>query len=217
MNKIIISLFVAGLLFGSGPCVASCGPFLITYIAGSKKNISKGIMVYILFSAARIFVYVVLSLAILFLSRFAIERLLGGLYKYVLISGGGFIIIIGLFMAFGKKLEFGLWRSLHKNLLERDKKSIFAVGLAIGLLPCAPLLSILSYVGLISRTWLDSLLYALAFGIGTFVSPLILLTILAGIIPRLFLEKKTVYSSIFSFICGSTIIFLGIQLITRAF
>jgi len=217
MNKIIISLFLTGLLFGSGPCIASCGPFLIAYIAGAKKNISKGIMVYILFSSARIFVYVVLGLVIFFLSRFAIERLLGGLYKYVLILGGGFIIIIGLFLAFGKRLEFKFCRSLHKNLLERDKKSIFTVGLIIGFLPCAPLLSILSYVGLISRTWLASLLYSLSFGIGTFASPLILLTILAGIVPRLFLEKKAIYYSIFSFICGSTIIFLGIQLILRAF
>ncbi len=174
-------------------------------------------MVYILFSVARISVYVALSLAIFFLSRFAIERLLGGLYKYVLILGGGFIIIIGLFMVFGKKLEFNFWQSLYKNLLERDKKSIFTVGLIIGLLPCAPLLSILSYVGLISRTWLSSLLYSLSFGIGTFVSPLIMLTILAGIIPRIFLEKKAIYSSIFSLICGLTIIFLGIQLIWRAF
>ncbi|MDP3731697.1 MAG: sulfite exporter TauE/SafE family protein, partial [Candidatus Omnitrophota bacterium] len=175
---------MTGLLFGSGPCIASCGPFLVTYIAGTKKNISKGIMVYILFSLARIFVYLVLGLTIFFFSRFAVERLLGGLYKYVLILGGGFIMSIGLFMAFGRRLEFSFWQSLHKNLLERDKKSIFSVGLAIGLLPCAPLLSILSYVGLVSRTWFSSLLYSLAFGFGTFVSPLILLAILAGVIPR---------------------------------
>jgi len=216
MNKIIISLFLTGLLFGSGPCVASCGPFLITYIAGAKKNIPRGIMVYILFSSARIIVYVVLGLVIFFLSRFAIEKLLGGLYKYVLILGGGFVIIIGLFMAFGRRLEFNFCQSLHKNILERDKKSIFAVGLVIGLLPCAPLLSILAYVGLISRTWVSSLLYSLSFGIGTFVSPLILLAILAGLIPRLFTKEKAIYYSIFNLICGLMIIFLGTQLIWRA-
>ena len=161
--------------------------------------------------------YVVLSLAVFFLNRFVIEHLLGGLYRYVLILGGGFIIIVGLFMAFGKKLELKFCQSLHKNLLERDKKSIFIAGLIIGLLPCAPLLSIFSYVGLISRTWLASLLYAFSFGIGTFVSPLVLLAILAGIIPHIFLGKKEIYASIFTFICGATIVFLGIQLISRAF
>lgn len=217
MNKIILSLFLAGLLFGSGPCVASCGPFIITYIAGTKKNITRGIMVYLLFSSARIFVYAALSLAIFFLSRLAIERLLGSLYKYVLISGGGFMIIIGVFLAFGKKFEFHFLQSLYKNLLERDKKSVVVAGLIIGLLPCAPLLSVLSYVGLISRTWASSLLYSLAFGIGTFVSPLILLAILAGIIPRVLLDKKAAYYPIFTFICGFIIIFLGIQLIMKAF
>ena len=216
MNKIIISLFLTGLLFGSGPCIASCGPFLISYIAGAKKNVSKGIMVYVLFSSARIFVYVVLSLAIFFLGRFAMEKILGDLYKYVLILGGAFIITIGLFLAFGRRLEFSFWQSWHKNILERDKKSIVAVGLVIGLLPCAPLLAILSYVGLVSRTWPSSLLYALSFGIGTFVSPLVLLAILAGLIPRLFLEKRAIYYSIFSLICGLMIIFLGIQLILGA-
>ena len=228
MNKIILSLFLTGLALGSGPCLASCGPFLITYIAGARKNVSKGVMVYVLFSSARIFVYVLLSLLIFFLSRFFIERLLGNLYKYVLILGGGFIITIGLFMAFGKRLEFSrilrdpVWagkfcQSLYKHLLGRDKKSIFTVGLVIGLLPCAPLLSILSYVGLISRTWFSSLLYALSFGIGTFVSPLILLVILAGLIPRFFSKEKAIYYSIFSLICGLMIIFLGIELISRAF
>jgi len=217
VNKIIISLFLTGLLFGSGPCIASCGPFLITYIAGTKKSISKGVMVYILFSVARISVYVALSLGIFFLSRFAMEKILGGLYKYVLILGGAFIITIGLFLAFGRRLEFSFWQSWHKNILERDKKSIVAVGLVIGLLPCAPLLAILSYVGLVSRTWVSSLLYSFAFGIGTFVSPLVLLAILAGLIPHLFLQKKAIYSSIFSLICGLIIIFLGIQLILRAF
>jgi len=217
MLRIIISLFLTGLLFGSGPCIASCGPFLITYIAGAKKGAAKGIMVYVLFSLARILVYIVLGLLIFFLSGLAVENLLGDLYKYVLILGGGFIIAIGLFMALGKRLEFGLWQPLYKVLFERDKKSIFAVGLIVGLLPCAPLLSILSYVGLVSRTWQSSFLYSLSFGIGTFVSPLVLLTLLAGAIPRFLSDKKAVYYRIFTFICGLIIIFLGIQLIMRAF
>jgi len=197
--------------------MASCGPFLISYIAGSGKSITKGIMAYILFSLARILVYVALALAVFFLSSIAVENLLGGLYKYILIAGGGFIAIIGLFMSFGKKLEFRPWQTLYKNLFERDKKSVFAVGLMIGLLPCAPLLSVLSYVGLVSRTWQASLLYSLSFGIGTFVSPLLLLVIFAGAIPRLLPDKKAAYHKIFTFICGLIIIFLGVQLILKGF
>ena len=217
MFKISISLFLAGLLFGSGPCIATCGPFILAYIAGTKKNIARGIMVYLLFSLARICVYGALALTIFFLSRFAVERLLGGFYKYILILGGAFIITIGLFVAYGRKMESKFCRSLQVKILEHDTKSIVVAGLIIGLLPCAPLLSVLSYIGLISRTWSSSLLYAFSFGIGTFFSPLILLAILAGVIPRILSHIKSVYYSIFSLICGIVIIFLGIQLIWRAF
>jgi len=217
MEKIIASLFLTGLLFGCGPCIASCGPFLISYIAGTKKDIPESIIAYVLFSSARILVYLILSLAIFFLSQFVVSKLLGDFSKYLLISGGGIMVLLGVFLALGKKLEFPFSQSLYKNILERDKKSIALLGLIIGLLPCAPLLAVLSYVGLISRTWVLSLLYALSFGIGTFISPLILLVILAGLIPRMLTDKKRVYYSIFSFICGLVVIFLGAQLIRRAF
>ncbi len=217
MSKIIISLFLTGLLFGSGPCIATCGPFLVTYIAGANKGIVKGIMLYVLFSLARVITYVLLSLAIFFLSRIAVENLLGGISRYILISGGALIAVIGLFMVFGKKLEFGFWQPLHRVLFERDKKSIFTVGLIMGLLPCAPLLSVLSYVGLVSRTWQSSFFYSLSFGIGTFLSPLILLIFIAGMIPQFFSGRKSAYYQVFSFVCGLIIVFLGIQLIVRAF
>lgn len=217
MARIAFSLFLAGLFFGAGPCIASCGPFLITYIAGTKKNIAKGILVYLLFSLARIAVYAGLGLAVFFVSELTVGSLLGGIYKYVLLLGGSFIVLIGLFMALGRDLEFKFCHFLHRNILEHDTKSVIAMGLIIGLLPCAPLLSILSYVGLISRTWPASLLYALSFGMGTLVSPLILLAVLAGLIPRILLEKKAAYYRAFSFICGLIIVFLGAQLIWRAF
>jgi len=210
-------MFLTGLLFGSGPCIASCGPFLISYIAATRKDIPRGIMTYILFSCARISVYLLLSLAIFFLSQFLVSKLLGDFAKYIMISGGLIMILLGVSLVLGKKLEFPFSQSLCRNILERDKKSIVSLGIIIGLLPCAPLLAIFSYVGLISRTWFSSLLYALSFGIGTLVSPLILLVILAGLIPRMLMDKKTVYYSIFTFICGLVIILLGAQLIKRAF
>ena len=217
MIKIILSLFLLGLSFGCGPCIAACGPILISYVVGTKKNIFKGLDVYILFSLARIFVYVVLSLVVFFLGRFTLDRLLGSFSKYIFIVGGAFIVLVGILTALGKRLEFKPWQFLQRNIIECDKKSIVLLGLIIGLLPCAPLLATLSYVGLISKTWTNSLLYSLYFGIGTFVSPLILLTMLAGSIPTFLVDKKESYHKIFSFICGLIIIFLGLELIGRAF
>lgn len=215
MTTILLSLFVSGLLFGSGPCMASCGPILVSYAAGTGKNVIKSLKVYILFSSARIFTYVVLGILVFLFGRLALEGLLGSYYKYILILGGAFIMSLGLLMLLGKRLNFKPLQFLERNFLQRDKKSILAMGLIIGLLPCAPLLAILSYIGLISKTWADSLFYALVFGVGTFISPLILLTLLSGVISRLLKDKK--YCQVINFISGIVIVFLGMQLIIRAF
>lgn len=215
MDKIIISLFVSGVLFGSGPCIASCGPVLIAYAAGTGRNVFKAFKVYILFSLSRISVYLAMGILVFFLGRMLLEGALGGLSKYIFILGGAFIIAVGIIMLLGRRLEFKPFQFLYRNILERDKKSIVIIGLIIGLLPCAPLLAILSYIGLISKSWADSLLYAFVFGLGTFISPLILLLLLSGLISRFVKEKN--YCRVISFICGLVIIFLGVQLAMRAF
>lgn len=217
MSKTIFSLFFSGIFFGSGPCLATCGPLLISYIAGTKKRILKGFIAYVLFSFARISIYLFLGLAIFFLGNFAVERFLGNYSKYILIAASSFIILIGFLMALGKRLELEFCNVLEKNVLGHDKKTTVALGLIIGLLPCAPLLAILSYVGLVSKSWMQSLLYSFSFGIGTFLSPLVFLVILASLIPKFLIEKKGIYIQIFNFICGLVVIFLGIQLMKRAF
>jgi len=213
--RILLSLFILGFSFGFGPCLASCGPILISYIAGNKKNILKSLWAYALFSSARIFVYCLLGLLIYFLGRFFAEHLLQGLSRYIYIAGGVFVVVIGTLTASGKRLENRPCQFLKKNLLEYDKKSILIFGFVIALLPCAPLLALLSYVGLISKSWVFSLLYSLIFGLGTLVSPLLALVFLASFISRLAMGEQKIYGQIFSFICGMVIIYLGIQLLIR--
>jgi sulfite exporter TauE/SafE len=142
---------------------------------------------------------------------------MSGFSKLVAIAGGTFIILVGILMVLGRRLEIRPCRFLEKNIIERDKKSIIILGLVTGLLPCAPLLAILSYVALISRSWPATLLYGLSFGIGTFLSPLILLVVLAGLIPKFLICKKAIFSRIFSYACGLIFIFLGLQLMVKAF
>ncbi|MFH1640508.1 MAG: sulfite exporter TauE/SafE family protein [Candidatus Omnitrophota bacterium] len=215
MLKICLSIFLWGLFFGSGSCIASCGPILVTYIAGTRKDNKKSLLVYFLFSLARIFTYLGLSLLIYFLGVFATEKFLGNIFKYVLILGGLFIILIGFLMMLGKNPESKTCGLLKKKFLEQDKKTIIAFGLAIGLIPCAPLLAVLSYIGLVSKGWAVTLLYSFSFGLGTLLSPLILLVMLAGLIPRWLKDKASGYNRIFNFICGLIIVILGVKLLMR--
>lgn len=213
MNEIAISFFILGLSFGAGPCMASCGPLFISYIAGGGKGILKSLMAYILFSLARICVYLVLSLLVFILGKFVLERFISGYSRYLFIGGGAFLVLIGALMAIDKNANFKFCGFLREHILARDKKSIITLGLIAGLLPCAPLLAVFSYIVLVSRSYPETLFYSFSFGIGTFVSPLIFLVIAAGFIPKYLIGSK--YERLFSLICGLVIIFLGIQLAWR--
>ncbi len=214
---IIITFFLLGLSFGSGPCLASCGPLLISYTAGTRKNPAGGLSAYALFSLARVSVYLAIGLAVYFLGRFLAVEYLGVISRYVLILGGAFIISVGVLLILGKNMHSGICGLLRDKFLQKDKKSIIIMGLIIGLLPCAPLLAVFSYIGLTSKSWHSSLAYAFSFGAGTLVSPLLVLTALAGLLPRLLTDKKPVYERAFNFLCGGIMVFLGAQLVMRAF
>jgi len=213
--QIIISLFLMGLWFGLGPCLASCGPVLISYIAGTKKNILASLGTYILFSLSRVAVYLLLGLLVFSLGKIITQTWLVGLSRYVFVIGGAFIILLGILTAFGRHLEFQCCGFLEKNLLREYHKSALVLGLIIGVLPCAPLLALLGYVGLVSKTWSQALIYCFFFGLGTMISPLLILSTLTGLIRRFLENQKKMYYSIISFICGLIMIFLGLQLIIR--
>jgi sulfite exporter TauE/SafE len=204
MLKTIAGLFILGVSFGAGPCLASCGPLVISYIAATRKNTLQGLLVYSLFSLARISVYIALALLLYFLGQVALARFMSVFSKAVFIAGGIFIILVGIFLGLGKKIKY-------------DRGSILTLGLVTGLLPCAPLLTVLLYAALIAKSWLASVFYALAFGIGTFLSPLIILVFLAGWLPSFLPKDKELYRRIFNLICGLITILLGLQLIRRAF
>jgi sulfite exporter TauE/SafE len=205
-----------GLLFGSGPCLASCGPVLISYLAGTRKNVLASTLSYLLFSSARIAVYLALGILVFFLGKITTERWLGGLSRYIFVFGGAFIILLGILTAFGRRLEFKACRFLEKKLIQQYNKSAILLGLIIGILPCAPLVVLLGYAGLVSRTWGQAAIYCFAFGLGTAVSPLLVLSVASGFISRFLQGKKEVPYSIFSFICGLVMVFLGALLIFRA-
>ena len=215
--RLLFSFFLLGVSFGAGPCLASCGPLFLSYISGSGKNITKSLVSYLIFSLARITVYVFLGILVYCLGKFFTETIFEGISKYVFILGGGFIVCIGMLMALGRHMDAAVCRVVYKNLLEKDIKSIFLFGLIIGLLPCAPLFALFSYVALISKSFTLSAIYAFSFGLGTLLSPLALLAVFAGVIPRALLKIKPLFSRIFNLVCAAVLIFLGIQLVRRGF
>ncbi len=216
MVNIAFSLFILGLSFGIGPCVSSCGPLLISYTVAVRKNVFKNITAYLIFSLSRISVYILLSLLVFLFSRAVFRHAPGLFSKYLFLLGGLFIVILGLLIARGSKAwDNRICQKIHSLFLKNDTKTIIMLGLIIGVLPCAPFISVVSYIGLAAKNWLDSVSFALAFGIGTLISPVLILMMLAGFIPKAIKQEK--FYRVLNFICGLIIAFLGLQLIRRFF
>jgi sulfite exporter TauE/SafE len=94
---------------------------------------------------------------------------------------------------------------------------VFTFGFLIGLSPCAPLLALLFDITLMSKNAFEGACYALSFGLGTFLSGLITVGIIAGVLTRIpaALIKSRSANIVFRVICASLLIVLGLWLIFR--
>jgi sulfite exporter TauE/SafE len=86
------------------------------------------------------------------------------------------------------------------------------LGLFAGVLPCLPLLGVLTFTALYTRDLWEGALYGLAFGSGKLFSPLIMLGILAGSAPALLSRYGRAFSY-FTKLCGVVFILIGGSLI----
>lgn len=195
--------------------MASCGPLLISYIAATNKDVKKSIFVYLLFSLSRILVYIAFSISIFLFGQALTNYFLGNFSQYLFIFGGLFIISIGILIMLGNSPHNKLCQRMNSFFLKKDAKTVIILGLVIGVLPCAPLISILSYIGLMAKSWLSALLLGLFFGLGTTLSPLLILAAASGSISKFVSNNK--FYRIFYVFCGLIIIFLGFQLMRRVF
>jgi sulfite exporter TauE/SafE len=215
--SIIIALFLTGILFGSGPCLLSCGPVLISYICGTNKRMRDSLGTYTLFSASRIGVYIILSLVIFFIGKTAFQTLIEDYGKYLYIVAGFFLVLIGIYFIIGKRMELKPFNLIYQHIIKGDTKNVVVLGIAYGILPCAPFLGVLSYIGLVSNNWLQNVAYAAAFGAGTFISALLLVSLAAGAIPGLMKKNNGLIPKIVRVLCGIIALYMGSQLAGRAF
>ncbi len=218
MNRVTLSLFFSGLFLGSGPCLAICGPVLISYIVATRLNTKQAIGAWFLFSISRICVYILLGIAIFSIGDLLVRQNLTLVTKYVSLIGGAAIILAGILTILRISIIPSQICSSFSNRMANRYLRIqpIALGSIMGLLPCMPLLAVLSYIGLIALNWKSCLSYCLIFGLGTAISPLVRLVLGVGVIPGLLHGKPKVYS-LFQLLSGLIIVFFGIQLISRVF
>lgn len=208
-------IFLLGVTFSSTACIASCGPLILSYNIGTNKNTSRGFLSYSLFSFARIAVYLILSCLVFMAGKLITRDIEPVFFKYIYLSGGFFIVTVSVLLAIGKNIKFNFCNYWYNKLFFKDNKNIIILGIIMGLLPCAPLLAFFSYAALVSKTLLECFILTFIFGLGTFFSPLLLLVLFAGLIPKFILKFSPFYGIILRVISASVLFILGMQLIWR--
>ena len=200
---------MAGLSLGWGPCLAYCTVILAPYMAGTKTGWKEGLKSSLVFSMGRLTAYTLLGALAGFSGKiFSSMYLAGNFSVYMQTAGGIYIFLIGVTVLAGKSTSIGLCRYLDKHNI----KSMVALGLLVGLAPCAPLMGILVYMVLKCNNVLEGAVYGLFFGAGTTLSPIIIIGAVAGFLPGKVLANPKIYLW-FRRLCGVIIIYFSIKLL----
>ena len=210
MNTLITHVQLFGIGFGlgvAGPCLLSCTPMLVAYIAGNKKSFIEAAKEITVFMSGRLLAYIILA-GLAGASGSLLRQFTGSnLTALFRPAAGAISILLGIFLIFGEG-RGGCSRPASKTKNRYGAGGLFALGFTIGVAPCGPLTALLFEITLISRTALDGILYGLSFGLGTFVSGFLAAGALSGILTRIPIAPK-----IFKILCGALLILFGIGLI----
>lgn len=210
MKEGLYYLFISGLILGSGPCVSFCGPILAGYVSVYKASFKKAVFSYLVFSGAKLFSYIILGA----LCGIFSGVLKSGFLRYLDIVNiilGAFILLIGVLTVISKEPLANKYCSfLHKGNI----KNTGLLGFLVGFSPCLPLLGILNYIMIISHSPLEAVIFAAAFGLGTAISPLVLLIALSGKLAGRFSENRKL-QKIIRIGSGVVLLLLGVKIFLR--
>ncbi|HTY13033.1 MAG TPA: sulfite exporter TauE/SafE family protein [Candidatus Omnitrophota bacterium] len=204
----LATIFLQGIAIGSGPCLMFCAPIVLPFLAGTQRSMAEGIWAVIEFSIGRLAVYI--SMGALFgyfgywLYKLLVDpRLVSGIWIAISV----YLIVLGATMALGREGGIKFCR-LHSG------ENMITLGVLAGLSPCFPLLAVMTEIALFSKSAAVGALYALVFGLGTVISPLVVLGALIPFIPSYLLRsERTRYW--FSAICGIVMVLSGLYLLIK--
>jgi len=177
--------FAGGLLYGLAVCTAACVPYIAGYIAGIGAGFRKGVVVTLIFNSGRIVAYALIGcLVALFSDLFRLALSSTTISPFQIYSSIAFSIVtmmIGASVLLKLRKPSECSMPNNKNVVGQVKKSrfgfdfaAFSLGLSRGLILCPPLIALLVY-SLPFSTPIGSVGLAVLFGLGTALSPMLLL------------------------------------------
>ena len=216
-NPYLASL-VLGLVYGLTFCASSCLPYLVSYIAGIGAGFKKGIIITTVYNGGRIVAYAIIGTIVGLLSATISEDFFSSYQQYSPFAFAAVTIFIGatiLMKKTGTKCNcpeetqktdrFGI-----SKLTSRFDLRAFFMGFTRGFVLCPPLVAIILYAATFSQ--LDCTILAVLFGLGTALSPLLLLGGATGYL----LNKAPLFSKWLSRIGGIALVVMGLSVLVSA-
>ena len=180
-----LGAFAGGLLYGLAVCTAACVPYIASYIAGIGAGFRKGVVVTMIFNSGRIAAYALIGglvglfsgLFRLALSDTAISPF--QIYSSITFSVVTMVIGVSVLLKLRTPCECktpNSKTSFAQRMTDRYGFDFgaFSLGLSRGLILCPPLVALLVY-SLPFSTPIGSVSLAVLFGLGTALSPMLLL------------------------------------------
>jgi cytochrome c-type biogenesis protein len=210
-----LEALAVGLLYGTVFCTSSCLPYLASYIAGIGADFRKGVTTTIIYNLGRITAYALIGGLIGILSgvfQFVVdESTLSAFQQY---SSYGFSIVtilIGITILLkSRSPPHDCNPDCAKNLGSQKLWGRFdlralSLGFSRGLIVCPPLAALLLYSVPFGAP-VDSFAVAVLFGLGTSLSPMLLL----GGVTGWLLNKAPLFRKWLSIAGGGMLVVLGV-------
>lgn len=210
-----VEAFAVGLLYGLVFCTSSCLPYIASYIAGIGADFRKGVIATLIYNMGRVTAYALIGGLIGILSgvfRFMVsESSLSTFQQYSSFGFGIVTIIIGVSILLKSRStsipcnpECNKTTGLKKISKNFDVRA-FSLGFSRGLIICPPLALLLLY-SIPFAAPIDSFAVAVLFGLGTALSPMLLL----GGVTGWLLNKAPLFRKWISIAGGGLLIVLGV-------
>ncbi len=214
-NPYLASLAL-GLVYGFTVCTSSCLPYLASYIAGIKAGFRKGVAVTAIYNAGRVAAYAVVG-SIAGLLRTFIDDAFFETYQTIFSVFFAFVVIVIGISIFFKKGSCSTCvpenvepqRGLEGFRQNFDVRAFF-MGFTKGFVLCPPLVAFLLYA--ITNYQANSTVLAVLFGLGTALSPMLILAAVVGWL----LEKAPLLRKWTSILGAIALILLGVSILALA-
>ncbi len=216
-----IQAFAVGILWGTVFCTSSCLPYIASYIAGICADFHKGVTITLVYNVGRVTAYALIGGLIGILSgvfRLVVnESYLAAFQQCSSCAFGIVTMAIGITILLKSKTKSQVWDTdctKNPEVTEtggRFDLRAFSLGLSRGLIVCPPLALLLLY-SIPFATPIDSFAVAVLFGLGTSISPMLLL----GGVTGWLLNKAPLFRKFLSVAGGGTLVILGVLAIINA-